>query len=113
MKVLNVEQIKYLQELGLKVDSSLLYYTKVNDEWTLQLSKNEESIPALALEDILSLLPDRLDDYDLKIDKVGGQFWEIYYVKDNSFLHHYGGMSLLKVAFYVLCEILENKSQNE
>lgn len=86
-KVLSIDQMQHLQELGLELKETLLYWARCADnnpcaathyeEWALIKGNNTpptvgftywEFIPAYTLQDVLDALPDFIGEYSLIID---------------------------------------------
>ena len=82
-QVLDIEQMKHLQELGLKMElyTTLFCYVKFEDtDWLLKTCSDLyiigiscESIPAYTLQDVLDLLPESIkmdgEEYYLVVEK--------------------------------------------
>lgn len=82
-QVLDIEQMKHLQELGLKMElyTTLLCYVKFEDtDWLLEtcsdlyiIGISFEAIPAYTLQDVLDLLPESItmdgEEYYLMVEK--------------------------------------------
>ena len=83
---LDVQQMQHLQELGMKMKETMLYWCRIHDsrsraatnngKWTLCKGKNQpcvaiqhwEYISAYTLQDVLDALPDFINEYCLIID---------------------------------------------
>lgn len=95
-QVLSIEQMKYLQELGLDTSDASIYWARVShgsriDDkskgvWFLSLHKefqtcgfmSYEILPTYTLQDILDKLPESVQVYDLYIFKKVGLWWLKY-----------------------------------
>ena len=85
-QVLDVQQMQHLQEMGLELKETMLYWARCVDnnpraathygKWVLIKGNNAQTvglmhwefIPAYTLQDVLDALPDFIDDYSLSID---------------------------------------------
>lgn len=80
-QVLDVKQMQHLQELGLELKDTMLYWVKPHkgvicrfgNDWNLAFIDETsreyfEYIPAYTLQDVLESLPDFIDEYCLMID---------------------------------------------
>ena len=83
---LDVQQMQHLQELGLEMKETMLYWARCVDnnpraashygKWVLIKGNNAQTvglmhwefIPAYTLQDVLDALPDFIDEYSLIID---------------------------------------------
>ena len=87
---LDVQQMQHLQELGLKLKETMLYWARCVDnnpraathygKWVLIKGNNAQTvglmhwefIPAYTLQDVLDALPESIDEYCLIIDLTFG-----------------------------------------
>ena len=87
---LDVQQMQHLQELGLELKETMLYWARCVDnnpraathygKWVLIKGNSAQTvglmhwefIPAYTLQDVLDALPDFIDDYSLIIDLAFG-----------------------------------------
>ena len=85
-QVLDVQQMQHLQEMGLELKETMLYWARCVDnnpraathygKWVLIKGNNAQTvglmhwefIPAYTLQDVLDALPDFIDEYSLIID---------------------------------------------
>lgn len=132
-QVLDIEQMKHLQELGLDTSGASMCWwrrirdfrgEKVEDKWRLSFNKphivqnfeQNENIPTFTLQDILDLLPKELDSdarkyildiwYGIYINKwcVGYTYGEYTYCDDC-----FTGDNLIDVSYKMLCWCIKNE----
>ena len=136
-QVLDVHQMQHLQELGLKLKETLLYWARCVDnnpcaathheEWTLIKGNNTpptvgftywQFIPAYTLQDVLDILPTEIKPSErrfwLRIDLSDECLY--YYYDDCNLVEHrkkvigYDGIDgLIDAAYSLLCWAIENK----
>lgn len=114
--------MQHLQELGLDISKASMCWLKMNDVVRLSVhdeycyeSSSMEATPTFTLQDIIDLLPYRIKDYDLFIQKdrdifLGGYFYNIYYrqsYKDFLRLIYIISDDLIDAAYEMLCWALE------
>lgn len=130
--VLDRTQMKYLQNLGLDISNSTMYWLRIirtdtneiEHDWYLGLTKEVpqpvltiierklEVIPAFTLQDILELLPDSIypkyehQILDLSIEKFEKD-WTVSY-KNLVYSKSFDGDQLIDVAYKMLCWCIEN-----
>ena len=95
-QVLSVEQMQHLQELGLKMKKTMLYWIVFNvgdekdfvtiEEHAMEvLDESCEMLPAYTLQDVLDLLPESIKlentEYDISIYSMHGK-WAVDYCSD-------------------------------
>lgn len=116
-QVLDIEQMKYLQELGLDTSKASMCYV-VDDSKAykpiLCVSGNESeyldaisySVPAFTLQDIIDFFPVNIDGYVLSIGKKGVAYnrYEDLETKVGK-----GDRELIDAAYKMLCWCIENK----
>ena len=135
-QVLDVQQMQHLQELGLEMKETMLYWCRIHDsraraatnngKWTLCKGKNQpcvaiqhwEYIPAYTLQDVLDALPIEIK-YKYKrcwlcielADEMIG-----YYYENARFEHRWVyyevvmiDESLIDAGYKLLCWAIENK----
>lgn len=132
-QVLDIEQMKHLQELGLDTSgASMCWWRRIRDfrgekvegNWSLSFNKpfivqnfeQNENIPTFTLQDILDLLPKELDSderryildiwYGIYINKwcVGYTYGEYEYCDDCP-----TGDNLIDTAYEMLCWCIKNE----
>ena len=130
-QVLDVQQMQHLQELGLVMKETILYWCRIHDsrpriatnygKWTLCKGKNNpcvaiqhwEYIPAYTLQDVLDALPDFINEYCLIIDMSFGVIrYDNLTRKNNPVLKETyfndEGNTLIDAAYEMLCWYIEN-----
>ena len=130
-QVLSIEQMQHLQELGLEIKETILYWCRIHDnrprsatnygKWTLCKGKNNpcvaiqhwEYIPAYTLQDVLDALPDFINEYCLIIDMSFGVIrYDNLTRKNNPVLKETyfndEGNTLIDAAYEMLCWYIEN-----
>lgn len=131
-QVLSIEQAKYLQELGLNINNTSIYWLRIirtdtneiEHDWYLGLTKEVpisimtlierklEVIPTLTIQDILYLLPssislsDKYSILDLTIEK-SSNIWIVSY-KDMIYSKSFESESLINSLYNMLCWCIEN-----
>ena len=124
-QILDVHQMRHLQELGMKMDYDTLYrYVKFEDtDWLLKpfsdlniIGISCKYIPAYTLQDVLDALPESIlkndIQYWLSICRVTISIWMISYSDDvdlTTNLHHEIYKSLIDAAYSMLCWAIDNK----
>lgn len=132
---LDVRQMLHLQELGLEMKETMLYWCRIHDsrpraatnngKWTLCKGKNQpcvaiqhwEYIPAYTLQDVLDILPTEIKPAErrfwLRIDLSDECLY--YYYDDCNLVEHrkkvigYDGIDeLIDAAYSMLCWAIEN-----
>ena len=133
---LDVQQMQHLQELGLEMKETMLYWCRIHDsrpraatnngKWTLCKGKNQpcvaiqhwEYIPAYTLQDVLDILPTEIKPAErrfwLRIDLSDECLY--YYYDDCNLVEHrkkvigYDGIDeLIDAAYSMLCWAIEHK----
>lgn len=126
-QVLDAQQMQHLQELGLELKETMLYWVvyEVGHENNFVTTKAnameviDEScgmLPAYTLQDVLDALPEKIThkhkDYLIEIWKRDGE-WYIGYlffdVDDVVHLHDETNKSFIDAAYSLLCWAIENK----
>ena len=126
-QVLDAQQMQHLQELGLGLKETMLYWVvyEVGHENNFVTTKEnaieviDEScgmLPAYTLQDVLDALPEKIThkhkDYLIEIWKRDGE-WYIGYlffdVDDVVHLHGETNKSFIDAAYSLLCWAIENK----
>ena len=130
-QVLSIEQMQHLQELGLKLKETMLYWARCVDnnpraathygKWVLIKGNNAQTvglmhwefIPAYTLQDVLDALPDFINEYCLIIDMSFGVIrYDNLTRKNNPVLKETyfndEGNTLIDAAYEMLCWCIEN-----
>lgn len=134
-QTLSIEQMQHLQELGLEMKETMLYWCRIHDsrpraatnngKWTLCKGKNQPCvaiqhwgyIPAYTLQDVLDILPTDIKPAErrfwLRIDLSDECLY--YYYDDCNLVEHrkkvigYDGIDgLIDAAYSLLCWCIEN-----
>ena len=126
-QVLDVQQMQHMQELGLELKETMLYWVvyEAGHENNFVTTKEnameviDEScgmLPAYTLQDVLDALPESIlkndIQYWLSICRVSISIWMISYSDDvdlTTNLHHEEYESLIDAAYSMLCWAIENK----
>lgn len=131
-QALSIEQIQHLRELGVDTSNSNFYWHRTKslnnyeewDEWklhygVLKLARgfktiNCEYVNTFTLQDILDLLPKRIEHrnkyYELTLFYSHASYeWKAQYLDDNvSFMSYKGGDELIDAVYEMLCWCAEN-----
>lgn len=128
---LDVQQMQHLQELGLEMKETMLYWARCVDnnpraathygKWVLIKGNNAQTvglmhwefIPAYTLQDVLDALPDFIDEYCLIIDMSFGVIrYDNLKRKDSPILKETyfndEDKYLIDAAYSMLCWAIEN-----
>ena len=125
-QVLSIEQMQYLQELGLDTTNASMCWIKTsneralafNDEWIYLRESFLDPVPAYTLHDVLDKLPKEINSrtrrFWLRID-LGDEC--LYYYYDNLSLveirkkvfGYNGSGELIDAAYEMLCWCINNK----
>ena len=134
-QVLSIKQMRHLQELGLNLGETLLYWCRIHDnrpraatrygKWILCKGHNQptvsicgwEYVPAYTLQDVLELLPKEIKPAEkrhwLRIDLADHCLY--YYHEGADLVEHrdkvflYGeGEEMIDAAYNALCWCIEN-----
>ena len=129
---LDVQQMQHLQELGLELKETMLYWARCVDnnpraathygKWVLIKGNNAQTvglmhwefIPAYTLQDVLDALPDFIDEYCLIIDMSFGVIrYDNLKRKDSPILKETyfndEDKYLIDAAYSMLCWAIEHK----
>lgn len=113
-QVLSIEQMKYLQELGLDTsDASMCVEWRESDESKKVVNSLDADINydryylAYTLQDILDKLPESIQIYDLYIFKKVGLWWFKYVDVNNETVHLEKMPGIMDAAYYTLCWCIE------
>ena len=131
-QVLSIEQMQHLQEMGLELKETIMYWSRCIDKdpcvptyygkWELMKGNNApptvgfmywEFIPAYTLQDVLDALPDFINEYCLIIDiSFGAITYDNLKRKDNPILKetYFNDEDdyLIDAAYEMLCWCIEN-----
>ena len=111
MKVLSIEQMNRLKELGVDVKpkgTCLMYTSDSSDSYYLKYGEStcEDDIKALSLQDVIDLLPYEIKGYYFAIAKPNG-LNNILYISDG-ILYNTKCDSILQAAYEMLLWVIEN-----
>lgn len=118
-QVLSIEQMKYLQELGLDTDCSTFFVNVAHpNKHIFNYAAYDDLIeyyldyfPAFTLQDILDLLPEEILKgervYRLVIERAEGRYFISYYWCDNLLISKNEEL-LIDAAYKMLCWCIEN-----
>ena len=115
MKVLSIEQMTKLKELGVDVKPKgecLIYQIVMGiDILTITDKFSNDDVAAFSLQDIVELLPHSIKDksyiYNLSVDYYANQF-TIHYTYDYEPLIQFDNNSFLQAAYEMLIWVIEN-----
>ena len=116
MKVLSLEQMHQLKELGVAVKPKgmcLMYTSDSSDNYYLKYGEStcEDDIKAFSLQDIIELLPESIKVksyiYNLSIDYYANEFI-IYYTYDYDPFIQFNNNSILQAVCNMLIWVIEN-----
>ena len=129
-QILSIEQMQHLQELGLKLKETMLYWAKCVDnnpraathygKWVLIKGNNAQTvglmhwefIPAYTLQDVLDALPKSLEigksKYEISIYMIGGKWAVDYYSETDADIQSLECESLIDAVYSRLCWCIEN-----
>ena len=125
-QVLSIEQMQHLQELGLELKDTMIYWSKPHkgvicrcgNDWFLSLVDDKtrnffDVIPAYTLQDVLDLLPYKTVASYLHIGRKSFSGDILFYVEYSNFggyaVSHFRSESLIQAAYEMLCWCIENK----
>lgn len=124
-QVLTIEQMRHLQELGLQLKETMIYWAKpkvaTDATWVLNIGnvrfgtywETWEYIPAYTLQDILDVLlteivtGDRVNSWDYHTLEIGVHNIDILYISYGS-LHYVHNKEIIDAAYELLCWVIEN-----
>ncbi len=120
-QVLDVQQMQHLQELGLELKETMLYWTnnhKEKQDW--YMTRNpvgrlfaDECLPAYTLQDVLDALPKSLEigksKYEISIYMIEGKWAVDYYSETDADIQSEECESLIDAVYSRLCWAIENK----
>lgn len=118
-QVLTIEQMRNLQELGLGIKETTLYWVRPknpvdSDTWVLftwismKYGEGFDFIPTYTLQDILDILPTSIDGYKLEMGVEYAQSWFAVYINGFQSLRYECEENLIDAAYELLCWAIEN-----
>ena len=130
-QVLDVQQMQHLQELGMELKETILYWARCVDnnpraathygKWVLIKGNNAQTvglmhwefIPAYTLQDVLDALPKSLEigksKYEISIYMIEGKWAVDYYSETGADIQSLGCENLIDAVYSRLCWAIENK----
>ena len=110
MKVLSIEQMNRLKELGVDVKpkgTCLMYTSDSSDNYYLKYGEStcEDDIKAFSLQDVIELLPYEIKGFSLAIAKPNG-LNNILYISDG-ILYNTKSDCILQAAYEMLIWVIE------
>lgn len=128
---LDVQQMQHLQELGLELKETMLYWARCVDnnpraathygKWVLIKGNNAQTvglmhwefIPAYTLQDVLDALPKSLEigksKYEISIYMIEGKWAVDYYSETDADIQSLECENLIDAVYSRLCWAIENK----
>lgn len=117
---LDVQQMQHLQELGLELEETMMYWTnnhKEKQDW--YMTRNpvgrlfaDECLPAYTLQDVLDALPKSLEigksKYEISIYMIEGKWAVDYYSETDADIQSLECESLIDAVYSRLCWCIEN-----
>lgn len=113
MKVLSIEQMIRLKELGVDVKPKgkcLMYTSDSSDDYYLKYGEStcEDDIKAFSLQDLIELLPYTFNGYYLKILRSSIAYYFIYENVNGEDSKIEKGYTILQAAYNMLIWVVEN-----
>ena len=119
MKVLSIDQMHQLKELGVDVKPKgmcLMYTSDSSDSYYLKYGEStcEDDVKAFTLQDIIELLPDTIEVgknnyYYLILQKETNAYYHCVYENlDLEILHRYRSSTMIESAYQMLLWVIEN-----
>lgn len=130
-QTLSIEQMQHLQELGLELKETMLYWARCVDnnpraathygKWVLIKGNNAQTvglmhwefIPAYTLQDVLDALPKSLEigksKYEISIYMIEGKWAVDYYSETDADIQSLECENLIDAVYSRLCWAIENK----
>ena len=117
MKVLNIEQMHQLKELGVDVTPKgmcLLYTSDSSDNYYLKYGEStcEDDVAAFSLQDLIELLPSQLihkgETLYLNFDNIGKEYGFYYVAVDFEIYIYFNDKNILQAAYNMLIWVIEN-----
>ena len=117
MKVLSIEQMTRLKELGVDVTPNgldFMYSAVVLDEYRLMYAESvcEDDMKAFNLQDIIELLPSQLihkgETLYLNFDNIGREYGFYYVAVDFEIYIYFNDKNILQASYNMLLWVIEN-----
>ena len=113
MKVLRIEQMNQLKELGVDVKpkgTCLMYTSDSSDDYYLKYGEStcEDDVVAFGLQDLIELLPYTFNGYYLKILRSSIAYYFIYENVNGEDSKIEKGYTILQAAYNMVIWVIEN-----
>ena len=117
MKVLSIEQMTRLKELGVDVtpkEECLMYTSDSSDDYYLKYGEStcEDDVKAFSLQDLIELLPSQLihkgETLYLNFDNIGKEYGFYYVAVDFEIYIYFNDKNILQAAYNMLVWVIEN-----
>ena len=117
MKVLSLEQMSQLKELGVDVKPKgmcLMYTSDSSDNYYLKYGEStcEDDIVAFTLQDIIELLPPQLmheeENIYFSFESIGKEYGFYYVTVDFEIRIYFNNTNILQSAYSMLLWVIEN-----
>ena len=117
MKVLSLEQMHQLKELGVDVKPKgmcLMYTSDSSDDYYLKYGEStcEDDVKAFSLQDLIELLPSQLihkgETLYLNFDNIGKEYGFYYVAVDFEIYIYFNDKNILQAAYNMLVWVIEN-----
>lgn len=116
-QVLSIEQMQHLNELGVDTSKASMCWVCLNSEPYLSFynkdypQDDDKVIPTFTLQEILDLLPKKIDEVDVLIINPCKNIWSVSYAEEDTG-ELYGGFikeELIDAAYEMLCWCIGNE----
>ena len=117
MKVLSIEQMNRLKELGVDVKpkgTCLMYTSDSSDNYYLKYGEStcEDDVAAFSLQDVIELLPPQLihkeENIYLNFENIGKEYVFYYVACDFEIYIYFNDKNILQAAYEMLIWVIEN-----
>ena len=117
MKVLTIEQINKLKELGVDVKPKwmcLMYTSDSSDDYYLKYGEStcEDDVAAFGLQDVIELLPGKLiyeeSNLYLTFENIDNEYGFCYVACDFEVRIYFNNANILQAAYEMLIWVIEN-----
>ena len=117
MKVLSIEQMNRLKELGVDVKPKcmcLMYTSDSSDNYYLKYGEStcEDDVVAFSLQDVIELLPGKLiyeeSNLYLTFENIGKEYGFYYANCDFEICIYFNNTNILQAAYEMLLLVIEN-----
>ena len=117
MKVLTIEQMNRLKELGVDVKpkgTCLMYTSDSSDNYYLKYGEStcEDDIKAFSLQDVVEMLPPQLMHEEkniyLNFESIGKEYGFYYVTRDFEICIYFNNTNILQSAYEMLLWVIDN-----